>query len=265
MVALIENNVHIGGQTNIDFGLVSIIMPNYNSRKYLEATVESVVAQTYGNWELIIVDDCSTDGSLDLLTRFNDERIRIFKNETNSGAACSRNRAIDEAKGEWIAFLDSDDLWERDKLSHHISFMVNNNAVFSCTDYSVIDSADKQVAEFRPDKEEYDYKMLLRHCYIGCSTVIYNCDALGKVYMPTEAEKREDYACWLGILKSGVAAIHYHESLTRYRLRDGSVSSKKLDLVKYQWNVYRNVERLSLFESAAYMCYWAVLGFLKYR
>lgn len=265
MNTLTTNGVTQDTRVAVDHGLVSIIMPNYNSEEYIKETVESVIAQTYENWELIIVDDCSTDRSLEVVASLNDPRIRVISNESNSGAAVTRNRAIDEAKGRWIAFLDSDDLWNKDKLTAHLGFMVENEAAFSFTSYHVVDNGGQTITEFAPQKDTYDYKAILKHCYIGCSTVIYDSERLGKVYMPTDAIKREDFACWLRILRTGEKAVCFHESMTTYRVRGNSVSSNKLKMVKHQWNVYRKVEKISLIKSAVYMMHWAVMGVLKYR
>ena len=198
----IERNTPTDENKITDYGLVSIIMPNYNSAKFIRQTVESVIAQTYENWELIIVDDCSKDESMEIVAQLGDERIRVMRNEVNSGAAVSRNHAIEAARGRWIAFLDSDDLWEADKLTRHIGFMVDNGVAFSFTHYAVLNSHNELVTVFKPAKDTYDYTMILKHCYIGCSTVIYDSEKLGKCYMPTDAIKREDFACWLKILKT---------------------------------------------------------------
>ena len=137
----------------VDYGLVSIIMPNYNSEKYIEATINSVLAQTYHNWELLFVDDCSSDASLELVKAFQDERIRIFSMKKNGGAALARNKAIEEAKGRWIAFLDSDDLWIPEKLEKQITYMQNNGVSFSYTDYEVIDENNTIISTFKPQLE----------------------------------------------------------------------------------------------------------------
>ena len=245
--------------------LVSIIMPNYNCEKYLKETIESVLNQTYQNWELLFVDDCSTDGSIEIVESFNDSRIRILKNEKNSGAAISRNYGIREAKGRWIAFLDSDDLWEENKLEKHLTFMEKHGHSFSFTGYKVVNSQNVLINEYMPKKDRYDYKAILKHCSIGCSTVIYDTKTLEKVYMPTNAIKREDFACWLSILKTGVNAVCFQELLTIYRIHNDSVSSSKIKMVKYQWNVYRKVEKISFLKSCYYMMHWAIKGFLKYR
>lgn len=248
-----------------DYGLVSIIMPNYNGSKYLRETIDSVLSQTYKNWELLFVDDCSTDNSLEIVQQYDDSRIRVIKNTVNSGAAISRNKAIEAANGRWIAFLDSDDLWNKNKLLKHLEFMTQSQIPFSFTHYSVLNSENKLITEFSPSKDTYNYNTILKHCYIGCSTVIYDREKIGKVYMPTDAIEREDFACWLKILKSGENATCFHECLTTYRVHSNSVSSNKFKIIKYQWNVYRKIEKLSLFRSLYYMAHWAILGVLKYK
>lgn len=250
---------------NCDYGLVSIIMPNYNSEKFLKSTVQSVLNQTYQNWELIIVDDCSTDNSLNVLALFCDDRIRIFKNYENLGAAKTRNKAIELSKGRWISFLDSDDLWQPEKLEKQLSFMIKNHIAFSCCDYDVINSSNEIKTTYSPTKNFYTYKDILKHNVIGCLTVVYDSYKLGKVYMPETATKREDFACWLSILKSGVNVYYFHESLAQYRIHSNSVSSNKLDMIKYQWSVYRKIEKLNFLISSYYLLCWAIKGLLKYK
>ena len=249
----------------MDNQLVSIIMPSYNTAHLIKESIDSVLNQTYTNFELIIIDDCSTDNTDEVVAEYKDERIVYLKNEGHSGAAVSRNLGLKEAKGKWVAFLDSDDLWEKDKLSKQIQFMVEQNSTFSFTSYYVLNGNQVRVTEFAPKKDVYGYHDILKHCYIGCSTVIYDCEKLGKVYMPVDADKREDFACWLKILRDGEKARCFHQSLTTYRLRNNSISSNKIKLIRYQWNVYRRLEKISVIKSLYYMCHWAVLGVMKYR
>lgn len=248
-----------------DYGLVSIVMPNYNCEKYLKATIDSVLAQTYTNWELLFVDDCSTDNSLEIVRSYSDDRIKILQNEQNSGAAISRNYALREAKGKWIAFLDSDDLWKPEKLEKQLAYMQENGIAFSYTDYEVIDESNKIVSTFKPSLDVCQYKDILKHNHIGCLTVIYDAEKLGKVFMPTNAPKREDLACWLSILKRGEKAYCLHECLAQYKVHANSVSSNKFKMMKYQWQVYRKVEGINVFKSIYYLSSWAIMGVLKYR
>lgn len=247
-----------------DFGLVSIIMPNYNSERFVANSIKSVLAQTYVNWELLFVDDCSTDKSVEIAKSFNDDRIKFFSTERNSGAAVARNKAIEAANGRWLAFLDSDDLWLPEKLEKQLSFMVGNDIAFSFTSY-FFKRDDSQQGQFLPKKTFYNYNMILKHCYVGCSTVIYDRGKLGRVFMNIQAVKREDFACWLAILRKGVNAYCFAEPLTLYTMHSNSVSSKKIKMVKYQWNVYRKIENLSFFKSVYYLMNWAIRGVLKYR
>lgn len=260
----LHKNTQSSSAEQNDYGLVSIIMPSYNSENYVKCTIESVIAQTYGNWELIFVDDCSTDASLDIVRSLGDERIKIYSTDKNSGAATARNIAIDKASGKWIAFLDSDDLWMPGKLSRQLQFMSANQYDFSCTSYEVIAEDEKLMSVFVPQKDKYAYKDILKHNSIGCLTAVYNAKKLGKVYMPTDAVKREDLACWLSILKTGTDAYCLHEPLSKYKVHSNSVSSNKFKMLKYQWQVYRKVEKLNIFKSFYYLAHWAILGLLKY-
>ena len=251
--------------TVVDYGLVSIIMPNYNSEKYVGETIQSVLNQTYQNWELLFVDDCSTDNSLEIVRSFGDDRIKILQNETNSGAAVSRNYALRLAQGKWIAFLDSDDLWIPEKLEKQISYMNDNDICFSYTDYEVIDEDDQLISTFIPRLDVCTYKDILKHNHIGCLTAVYNAEKLGKFFMPVDAIKREDLACWLSILKTGVQAHCLHERLAKYKVHSNSVSSNKFKMMKYQWLTYRKVEKLNFFKSTYYLFCWAITGVFKYR
>lgn len=248
-----------------DYGLVSVIMPNYNGAKGLSEAIKSVLAQSYKNLELIVADDCSVDNSLDVARSFSDERITVFCNEKNEGAAFTRNAAIKKARGKWLAFLDGDDVWNENKLLLQLEFMQSKGAAFSFTDYYVQAAGENAPKLYSPEKSEYDYKTLLKHNAVGCSTVVLNREALGEVYMPEEAVLREDFACWLKILKTGKRAFKLSEPLTTYRLSGGSVSANKLKMAKYQWNVYKNVEKLGFFASVYYMACWAINGFFKYK
>ena len=179
MNTLLEREIAFENKAKIDYGLVSIIMPNYNSEKYIKETIESVLAQTYQNWELIIVDDCSLDNSLELAKSFRDERIKIFSMSKNGGAAIARNKAIKEAQGKWIAFLDSDDLWITEKLEKQIAYMSNNDISFSYTDYDVIDESNNFITVFIPKFDSCTYEDILKHNHMGCLTVVYDSSKLG--------------------------------------------------------------------------------------
>ena len=175
-------------------------MPSYNCEKYIGKSIDSVLNQTYENWELLIVDDVSTDSTIDIIKQYmkNDSRIQLFEMLENSGAALCRNKAVEVARGEYIAFLDSDDIWTSDKLSLQLKFMSDNNYNITCTGYQQIDISGKG-RKFIPNNR-VDYEGVLLSCPVGNSTVIYNCKNLGKIYTPN-IRKRNDDALWLKILK----------------------------------------------------------------
>ncbi|AUC84410.1 glycosyl transferase [Polaribacter sp. ALD11] len=234
--------------------LVSIITPNYNSEKFIAQTLQSIRAQTYKNWELIIVDDCSTDKSLDIIEEYSkiDKRIKFLKLSENSGAAVARNKAIKEANGNFIAFLDSDDLWLPKKLEKQLAFMVHNNYNLTYTSYNIISENDVAPKKTVFCKPELNYKQMLYSNKIGCLTAMYNSANLGKIYMP-EIRKRQDYALWLKILKKEKMAYGFQEVLAFYRVRSNSISNNKMEMLKWNWILYKKVEKLSYFESLFYV------------
>lgn len=246
--------------------LVSIITANYNCEKFIDDTVTSVLNQTYQNWEMIIVDDESSDKSVEMIHKYveKNSRIKLIQLKKNSGAAVARNRAIEAAKGRFIAFLDSDDLWTTDKLEKQISFMLNNNYDFTYTNYDLIDENSIRYGKTFIAKTESTYHDLLATCSIGCLTVIYDTKKLGKVYMPLIL-KRQDYGLWLKILKQIEKAYCLNESLAIYRIRNNSISSNKFKAASYQWKIYREIEKLSILKSSYYFMYYAYNGFKKYK
>ena len=202
--------------------LVSIITPSYNTAKYIGKTIESVQAQTYQNWEMIIVDDCSTDDTDNIVKNYlDDERIKYLKNENNSGAAVSRNRALNEAKGKWIAFLDSDDLWLPEKLEKQIRFMEENNYYFSYTKYEEIDETDKPRGVYVNGPKRITEKTMHNYCYPGCLTVMYDFQKIGLVQIK-DIKKNNDYAIWLKVCKKADCWL-LDEQLAQYRKREGSI------------------------------------------
>lgn len=233
--------------------LVSIVTPLYNSEKYIEETIESVLCQTYQNWEMLIIDDCSTDNGAKVVKKYlTDKRIKYFKLEKNSGAAICRNKAIEISNGEFIAFLDSDDLWKKEKLEKQVNFMKKNNYSISFTEYEEIDeNSDKLGILIKAPKKPVTYRKYLLTNPIGCLTGMYNVKKLGKVYMPL-MRNREDTGFWLNILKKDVA-YSLNENLADYRIRKNSLSFNKYKLIKFHWNLYRNIEKLSIIESLFYI------------
>ena len=231
--------------------LVSIIMPSYNTAKYIAETVQSVLAQTYQNWELIIVDDCSTDDTDEVVKPFlRDSRIRYLKNEKNSGAAVSRNRALREAKGKWIAFLDSDDLWMPEKLEKQIAFMKENGYHFSYTDYMEIDEASRPNGKTVTGPKKITKAGMFNYCWPGCLTVMYDAETVGLIQI-ADIKKNNDYAMWLKACKKADCYL-LDESLAKYRKRTGSISNHGyMKLVKWHYKLFREAENQNPVSSIA--------------
>ncbi len=236
-----------------DSFLVSIITPVFNSSKTIEETYLSIQSQTYSNWEWIVVNDCSTDNTLEVVKKLvvDDKRIKVVSLKENSGAAVARNKGIELAQGRFIAFLDSDDLWKKDKLEHQISFMLNNNYSFTYTDYYIFFPEGKRKM-YKSKKKFVTYKSLLYSNMIGCLTVMYDASIIGKQYMPLDAEKREDHAAWLDLVKLSKKAFRLDEVLSEYRVGNTSVSSNKFKMIKYQYRLYRIHEKFNPFKSLWY-------------
>lgn len=228
--------------------LVSIITPNYNCACFIAQTINSVLSQTYKNWEMLIVDDCSTDGSYEIALEYaaKDVRIKVFRNERNSGAAISRNKAIKESKGEYLAFLDSDDLWAPEKLERQLKFMQENNCDFSFTEYEHIDENGKSLHKKAKVIKKIGYKNYFLHCWTGCLTVVYKQDVNCKIYGPN-VKNNNDYALFLEVLKSGAKAMGLKECLAFYRIHTGSISRNKFKKIKPYISVlnkYNNVPKI---------------------
>ena len=223
--------------------LVSIIMPSYNTGEYIKQTIESVLAQSYTNWELIIVDDCSTDNTDEVVKPFlSDQRFKYLKNEKNSGAAISRNRALREAKGKWIAFLDSDDLWKPEKLKRQIGFMVRNGYSFSYTNYSEIDECGNPNGRTVTGPKTITKTGFFNYCWPGCLTVMYDRNVVGLIQI-ADIKKNNDYAMWLKACRKAVCYL-LDEDLALYRKgRSGSVSSHSIrTMIGWHYKLYREAE-----------------------
>lgn len=211
-------------------GLVSIVMPSWNTERFIGESIQCVIDQTYTNWELLIVDDCSTDNTDEVVKSFlKDNRIKHLKNEKNSGAALTRNEAMREAQGEWIAFLDSDDLWTSEKLEKQIRFMIENNFVLSYTEYEKIDEDDKPLNIHVSGPDVVDKKRMYRYDYIGQLTMMYSAKHFGLIQIK-DIKKNNDYAIRLQLFKkdSGTEAHLLKENLAKYRVRKKSISHDKL-------------------------------------
>ncbi|QUM87891.1 glycosyltransferase family 2 protein [Moritella sp. 36] len=242
---------------------VSIITPFYNSKENVLSTIKSVQRQTYTNYEHIIIDDCSPDFDFTFLEHLilDDPRIKLIKRTWNAGPAVTRNRGISEARGKYIAFLDADDLWLEDKLEKQIEFMESEDLSLSYSAYDVIDIDGKSIG-FRDVPSSVSYNDLLKSNKIGCLTAIYNKEKLGKVYMPNIG-KRQDLGLWLKILRNGTVAKGLNISLAQYRVGGLSLSSNKLGVLKYQWRLYREVEKLDFFSSTYYFIHYAINGIMR--
>ncbi|WP_068986193.1 MULTISPECIES: glycosyltransferase family 2 protein [Lysinibacillus] len=237
--------------------LVSIITPSFNSSRFIEDTVNSVLNQTYPHFELIIVDDCSKDNSLEMITAFSkkDERIKIYQLEKNSGAATARNYGIQVANGKYLAFLDSDDLWDQHKLEVQVKFMESNNYTFSFTNYNMIDEKGNSLNKTVTCPSVIDYNSLLKNTTIGCLTVMLNIEQLGKPIMPNL--QPEDTALWLKILRNNNKAYCLQEVLASYRIVGNSASSNKLKVAKKMWIVYRKSENINRLKTSWYFVHYA--------
>lgn len=249
--------------------LVSIITPMYKGAAFIGETIQSVLNQNYNNWEMIIVDDCSPDNGegIKVVKQFTDSRIKLIESKVNKGSSGARNIALKEAKGKYIAFLDSDDLWHKNFLEEQLSFMEAQNASIVFSSYRRIDEITKEeiLSPFIvPDK--VNYNSLLKTCPIFPSTAIYNIEECGKYYFNEElGSLRDDYVYWLSMLKKIEYAYGNSKILVDYRLRKSSVTSNKKQVIIPQWRVLRNVEKLPLYKCCYYMLYWAIVSFIKYR
>lgn len=243
---------------------ISIITPSYKSEKLIVQTIESVLKQTYKNWEMIVADDVSPDNSNDIIEEYikKDSRIKLIKLEKNSGPAIARNRAIREAKGRYIAFLDADDLWRPDKLEKQIKFMEEKNCALSYSSYETMTEEGKFLDKIIVSPLKLSYKDLLKTNYIGCLTAIYDTQKVGKVYMPL-INKRQDYGLWLKILKKTDFAYGLKEPLATYRLMSNSVSSNKFKLLKYNYLLFKKHEGFSSLKAFYYLCWNIVIKLLK--
>lgn len=244
--------------------LVSIIMPSYNTANYIEASIESVQHQTYENWELIIVDDCSTDNTDEIVKPLlSDARIRYLKNEKNSGAAISRNRALREAKGKWIAFLDSDDLWLPEKLEKQVTFMEQNGYHFSYTNYEEINMAGEKTGVRVTGPKKITKTGMFNYCWPGCLTVMYDAEAVGLIQI-ADIKKNNDYAMWLKVCRKADCYL-LDECLAQYRKgRAGSVSTHGIrTMIGWHFKLFREAERIGIVLSAVNTVRNMVFGFYK--
>lgn len=225
---------------------VSIIMPSYNAAKFIAASIQSVIEQTYNNWELLITDDCSKDDTVKIVEQFleKDNRIKLFSTGKNSGPACARNKSLENATGKYIAFLDSDDIWGSNKLETQLKFMIEKNIAFSFSSYSVMKEDGTPTGNTINVPKVIGYHGYLRNTIIGCLTVIIDREKTGNFLMPN-IKTSEDMALWLDIMKRGYKAWGLQIPLAQYRVVSNSLTSKKWKEAKYVWKVYREIEHIN--------------------
>lgn len=246
--------------------MVSIITPLYNCQDYISDCIKSVLSQSYENWEMIIVDDKSTDNSLKIAKRFSkkDSRIKILTLKFNEGAGLARNLAIKESKGKYIAFLDSDDIWHKDKLEIQIGIMKKLNLSFSHTSYGYINKDGTfSKKTLKTSLKPVGYKNLLKRTEISCLTAVYDCHKLGKFYMPN-IRRKQDYALWLEILKTGETSYPINKCLAYYRQRIGSSTSNKKKLILKHYFFLKKTQNLNTIDSIYYTLCWAANGIFRY-
>jgi teichuronic acid biosynthesis glycosyltransferase TuaG len=249
----------------MDF-LVSIVTPTYNSEQFIAETILSVQNQSYTHWELLIVDDGSQDKTADLVKELqkNDSRIKFFQLEKNSGPAVARNTGIEQAQGQYLTFIDADDIWFPDFMANSIQTIQKTGIPFVFSSYRRADENLNFVYSDFIVPQSVTYSDILKSNSISCLTAFLDIQKLGKKYMPL-IRKRQDMGLWLRYLKAVPFAYGIQQPQAIYRIRKNSLSRKKTDLIKYQWQFYREVENLSVFQSLYYLMHWAYRGFLKYR
>lgn len=246
--------------------LVSIITPTYNSAKYIAETFQSVQNQTYQNWEWIIIDDGSSDDTEIVVNslKVKDNRIQFHKLTQNSGPAIARNTGIEKAKGNFMTFLDADDIWFPNFIENSINTIKESGVSFVFSSYRRSNESLEFVFSDFIVPQKVTYTDILKSNSISCLTAFLNIEKLGKKFMPI-IRKRQDMGLWLKYLKEIPYAYGIEEPQAIYRIRENSLSRKKSDLIKYQWQFYREVEKLTVFQSIYYMLHWMYRGFMKYR
>ncbi|UNH26579.1 glycosyltransferase [Moellerella wisconsensis] len=239
--------------------LVSIIMPCYNASHYIKDSINSVLNQTYQNFELIIIDDLSTDDSINIINSYSDSRIKLIQLTQNSGAGIARNTGIEAAQGRFIAFLDSDDLWRQNKLEVQLEYMKKGQYPLTYTQYQKFSQLGKGKLVIPPNTVTYNE---LLYCnVIGCLTAIYDTTILGKQFMPL-IRKRQDMGLWLKILSQGHTAYCCPQVLADYRT-DSGMTQNKLNAAKYQWMFYRQELNFNIIKSTKYFIGYAIKGVIR--
>lgn len=242
---------------------VSIITPVFNSSKFLEETIASVLNQTFTDWEWMITDDKSTDNSVEIIQKINDSRIQLILSDKNGGAGHARNLSLKQASGRFITFLDADDFWEPNFLEEMISFMKKENTELAYSNYARCDANLNPVIEdFKADKP-VTFDNLLKTCRLSLLSSMYDSQRVGKEYFP-EGSKREDHVMWLNLLKKIPVGKPLPKTMAKYRMHQSSISRKKSNIVKDQYLVYKDYMNFSTIKSLYYTANWALNGFMKY-
>lgn len=244
---------------------VSVITPVYNVEKFIGETIESVMTQDYKDVELVLVDDCSSDSSAEIIKRYQKRfpNIIYHKQEKNQGAAVARNIALKIAKGRYVAFLDSDDQWVQNKLQKQLNFMKTENAAISCTAMDTFDETGKSLGKIRKVKPIIDYKFLLHNTMIATSTVIVDRNLTGDFQMPLR-RGGQDYATWLMLLRRGMVCYGLNEILTHYRVLNNSLSSNKWKSVRQVWEIQTQDEGVKSSKAAINLCFFIFNASLKH-
>lgn len=232
----------------------------FNSEKYIEDTIYSVINQTYTKWEMVIVDDNSSDNSTNIVKQFiNDKRIRLIEANENNGAAVTRNIAIKNSKGRFVAFLDSDDLWDENKLMIQVNHLIENNIAFSFTKYDRVSEDGSKMRGNRQFNLEPSFNYLISNCVIGCLTVMLDKEKCGEIKFPL-IKKRQDHGLWLTLYRNGIKPYGINKYLAKYRVRNNSISSNKFNASIYQWKLYRDIMNFNFFQSIKYIFIYLITG-----
>ncbi len=243
--------------------LVSIIMPAYNALPTIDASIQSILNQTYPNWELIITDDGSQDGTRSYLEVINDPRIKVFFNHKNSGVAQTRNHCLNHASGRYVAFLDADDLWTTKKLEIQLSQMIQKKAYFSASSYAIIDQNGTSLHRYLFVTNDITLDEMLRGSKIGCLTVMIDRSVTGDFTMPNV--RHEDYVTWINLMLKHGSILGIKEVLAEYRTFGESVSSNKLQTAGWQYDIYRKYYNYSHLKSMYYFIHYGINGMIKYK
>lgn len=242
--------------------LISIIVPVYNAENFILETMDCVLAQTYPEWELLMVEDCGSDRSAEVIAQYAEEkqesRIRLIRQPSNQGAARARNRGLKEAKGKYIAYLDADDLWMPEKLERELAFLKDKDAAFVFTGYEFADENGRGMGKVVHVPKTLSYRQALSNTTIFTTTVMFDTEKIPKEQLKMPEIKSEDTALWWKVLRSGHTAYGLDENLALYRRPGRSLSSNKLEALRRIWNLYRKAEGMSVASSAWHFCFWAV-------